>query len=221
MTTESTERPLRHVRSFVRRPGRLTPAQDHALQTLLSRYQWDPTLMADGANWMIEIGFGNGQALVEMAQAEPEHRFIGVEVHPPGVGRLLNALHEQAIENVCVAMVDAVALLKHDIPDNALSGVRIYFPDPWPKKRHHKRRLIQPDFVELLYAKLKPHGRVHLATDWAPYAEWMVEVFAGNPRFERVTDTTAWRPSTHFERRGQRRGHAIVDLLYQTRAGEG
>jgi len=167
----------------------------------------------------MEIGFGNGQALVEMAQAEPDHRFLGVEVHPPGVGRLLKALDDHGIDNVRVAMVDAVDLLCHDIPDHGLDEVRIYFPDPWPKKRHHKRRLIQPDFVALLHAKLKPHGRVHLATDWAPYAEWMVTVLAGHGGFDRVCEPELRRPSTHFERRGQRRGHTIVDLVYQTQVG--
>lgn len=228
MTIESLERPLRHVRSFVRRPGRLTPAQDHALTTLLSQYQWRPedalvnasSEASSDTQWVMEIGFGNGQALVEMAKAQPECRFIGVEVHPPGVGRLLNALHDNAIDNVRVMMVDAVELLTQDIPNQSLAEVRIYFPDPWPKKRHHKRRLIQPDFIALLHSKLKPQGRVHLATDWAPYAEWMVEVFAANTHFERLEGATVWRPSTHFERRGQRRGHSIVDLVYQTKTGD-
>jgi len=163
----------------------------------------------------VEIGFGNGQALVEMAQAKPSVHFIGVEVHPPGVGRLLNALDGLAIDNVSVVMSDVVELLKTSIPDHSLTEVRIYFPDPWPKKRHHKRRLIQPEFVALLAQKLTSKGRIHLATDWMAYAEWMVEVFEQASDFERIDDPNLWRPKTHFERRGERRGHAIVDLLYQ------
>lgn len=214
--TNPTQTPWRRIRSFVYRPGRLTSAQQNGLNVHLPRYQFDPQ-----APWfthqamVMEIGFGNGQALVEMAKAQPEAHIIGVEVHPPGVGRLLNALHAQDITNVSVAMCDAVALLEDHIPANSLDEVRIYFPDPWPKKRHHKRRLIQPEFVRLLAERLKAQGRLHLATDWMPYAEWMEEVMSASDAFDRHNGATHNRPNTHFQRRGERKCHPIVDMIYQ------
>ncbi len=214
--TEAMSKPWRRIRSFVYRPGRLTSAQQTALDVHLPHYRFDPE-----APWpehkpvVMEIGFGNGQALVAMAKAEPEKHIIGVEVHPPGVGRLLNALASEGINNVSVAMCDAVTLLEESIPAKGLDEVRIYFPDPWPKKRHHKRRLIQAEFVQLLASRLNVSGRLHLATDWMPYAEWMEEVMAKAPEFERQLDAVHIRPDTHFQRRGERKGHAIVDMIYQ------
>lgn len=214
--TNPTQTPWRRIRSFVYRPGRLTSAQQNALNVHLPRYQFDPQAPWPTQQAMVmEIGFGNGQALVEMAKAQPEAHIIGVEVHPPGVGRLLNALYAEDINNVSVAMCDAVALLEDHIPAHGLDEVRIYFPDPWPKKRHHKRRLIQPEFVRLLAERLKPLGRLHLATDWMPYAEWMEEVMSASDAFERQREATHNRPDTHFQRRGERKGHPIVDMIYQ------
>lgn len=217
----------RRVRSFVRRPGRLTPAQARALDELLPRYAVDPTLtdlrraFGRDAPLIVEIGSGNGDALIEMASAEPDVDFVGIEVHAPGVGRLLRGIAEHRLGNVRVAMRDAVEVLRDQVVADSLAALRIYFPDPWPKKRHHKRRLIQPEFVALAASRLVPNGLLHLATDWAPYAEWMVEVISNEPRLDCIGDPFVpapdWRPQTHFERRGMRRGHAIFDLLYRRR----
>jgi tRNA (guanine-N7-)-methyltransferase len=222
------EERLRRIRSFVRRPGRLTPSQQRALETLLPVHQVPPDCgdlrdcFERPAELVVEIGCGNGQALAWMAANEPARNFVGIEVHEPGVGRLLRSIEAQGLGNVRVAMRDAVEVLRDQAVPASLDEVRIYFPDPWHKKRHHKRRLIQPPFLELIAERLKPGGLLHLATDWMPYAEWMLEALAevpelvnqGNPWVERP----GWRPQTHFERRGERRGHEIVDLLFE-RAG--
>ena len=205
----------RKIRSFVLRPGRLTSAQQAALDVLLPKYAFCPNAWPKASRVVLEIGFGNGQALAEMARLEPDAHLIGVEVHPPGVGRLLNTLEREGIANVSVAMTDAVELLERDLPKHQLDEVRIYFPDPWPKKKHHKRRLIQTEFMNLLSQTLRVGGRLHLATDWMPYAEWMEEVIDPDPRFRRILEATHQRPSTHFQRRGERRGHPVVDLIYE------
>jgi tRNA (guanine-N7-)-methyltransferase len=213
----------RRIRSFVRRPGRLTPGQKRALDQWLPRFGIDPDV-ADlrrafdrEAALVVEIGFGNGQALAWMAAREPEKNFVGIEVHEPGVGRLLKRVAEDGLDNVRVAMRDAVEVLDDQVAPASLDEVRIYFPDPWPKKRHHKRRLIQPPFLELLAERIKPGGLLHLATDWAPYAEWMLEALAEVPAFRLEGDPFVarpeWRPRTHFEQRGVRKGHEIVDIL--------
>ena len=222
----------RPVRSFVLRGGRLTDGQRRALEELWPRWGIDPgpaaldfeALFGNSAPVVMEIGFGNGTALLAMAAAEPQHNFLGVEVHRPGVGRLLLGLEERGIGNVRVVCADAVELLRDRIPPASLDGVRIYFPDPWPKKRHHKRRIVQPAFVGLLAARLKPGGILHLATDWAPYAEHMLEVLRGQPAFEnlspdgRCCERPDWRPRTKYERRGERLGHAVADLVLRRRA---
>lgn len=217
----------RRVRSFVRRPGRLTPAQQRALDELLPRYAiaGPPAGFAESfdrrAGLVVEIGFGNGQALAAMAKAEPERNFVGIEVHEPGVGRLLRALDEHRIDNVRVAARDAVEVIDEQTAPADIEQFRIYFPDPWPKKRHHKRRLIQPGFVALLADRLADGGLLHLATDWQPYAEWMLEVLTGEAELDNLgtpfVERPEWRPRTHFEQRGQHRGHAIFDLLFQRR----
>jgi tRNA (guanine-N7-)-methyltransferase len=213
----------RRVRSFVRRPGRLTPGQQRALDKLLPRYGIGPdcadlrTVFERQAPLVVEIGFGNGQALAWMAANEPDKNFVGIEVHEPGVGRLLRSVEEAGLDNVRVCMRDAVEVLREQGLPASLGEVRIYFPDPWPKKRHHKRRLIQPPFLELLATRLVPGGRLHLATDWAPYAEWMVEALSAVPAFtlegNPFVERPAWRPRTHFEQRGQRKGHEIFDIV--------
>lgn len=215
----------RRVRSFVRRPGRLTPAQQRALDELLPDYAVDPALndlrlaFATDAPVVVEIGFGNGEALAWMAGREAERNFVGIEVHEPGVGRLLRQLEALGLGNVRVAMRDAVEVLTEQVVPASLAQVRVYFPDPWPKKRHHKRRIIQPAFVDRIAECLMPGGLLHLATDWQPYAEWMVEVLAGCERFANEGDPYVerpdWRPRTRFEQRGLVRGHQIFDLLYR------
>jgi tRNA (guanine-N7-)-methyltransferase len=215
----------RRVRSFVRRPGRLTPAQKRALAENLPAWSVGPELsdlrraFNSKAPLVVEIGFGNGEALAFMAANEPDKHFVGIEVHEPGVGRLLQAIVQQGLDNVRVAMRDAVEVLENQVEKASLDQVRIYFPDPWPKKRHHKRRLVQADFVERIADRLAPGGLLHLATDWAPYADWMLETVdrcssfsnLGNPWVPRPD----WRPQTRFERRGLGRGHEIFDLLYE------
>lgn len=226
MSAETTEHP-RRVRSFVRRPGRLTPAQARALDELLPLYRIDPSLsdlrqtFERPAPLVLEIGFGNGAALLSMATHEAECNFVGVEVHEPGVGRVLRAIKDQGVNNVRVAMCDAVELLASQVPEASLDQVRIYFPDPWPKKRHHKRRIIQPEFLQRLAVAIRPGGLLHLATDWAPYADWMLDALATVPDFMNrgtpFVSRPAWRPDTRFERRGLDHGYQIFDLLLERR----
>ena len=215
----------RRVRSFVRRPGRMTPAQQRALADLLPVYQLPPeaedmSLAFDRPQpLVVEIGFGNGEALAWMAAHEPEKNFVGIEVHEPGVGRLLRELRARSLSNVRVAVRDAVEVIHQQARPGTLDEVRIYFPDPWPKKRHHKRRIVQRTFLELLVGRLRPGGLLHLATDWQSYAEWMLEHLQAAGQFENLgtpyIERPAWRPRTHFEKRGARRGHAIFDLIFQ------
>jgi len=218
----------RPIRSFVLRQGRMTPAQERALGALWPRYGLEPTgaprdfdaVFGRRAPLVLEIGFGNGEALRYAAEHEPQRDFIGIEVHQPGVGRLLNALDAAGLHNVRVYNHDAVEVLQHDIADGTLDEVRIWFPDPWPKKRHHKRRLLQPAFVDLLARKLRSGGLLHLATDWHDYAVHMGEVMDADARFRNRAGPGGhlprppWRPQTHFEARGLKLGHGVWDLLY-------
>jgi tRNA (guanine-N7-)-methyltransferase len=220
---------LRKVRSFVLREGRLTPAQERALAELWPHYGIDnahtpidlPATFGRDAPVIVEIGFGSGDTLAHMAREAPETSFIGIEVHRPGVGHLLNLLDEQSIDNVRVVCADAVQVLTERIGDGQLAGLRLYFPDPWPKKRHHKRRIIQPPFVGLLAQKMADGGILHLATDWAPYAEHMLGVLRAESRFVNRSpsgDTYPkpdWRPATKYEQRGERLGHRVFDLVFQ------
>lgn len=225
MSKEREER-RRRVRSFVRRPGRMTPAQQRALDELLPKFgvrNWVDPLAQEferEASLVVEIGCGNGDALCFMAEHEPEVNFVGIEVHAPGVGRLLRGIEAGGFGNVRVLMHDAVEVLQKQ-PAASIDMLRIYFPDPWPKKRHHKRRLISPEFVLLMARVLKPGGRAHLATDWVPYADWMHEVLGEHVAFRNLGDPDverpSWRPETHFERRGLKRGHEVRDLLYERR----
>jgi tRNA (guanine-N7-)-methyltransferase len=221
----------RQIRSFVRREGRLTPAQERALEALLPRYGMpapdkDVDLKAiygRPPKLTVEIGFGNGDLLAELAAREPASDFLGIEVHRPGVGRLLNRVHEEGLDNVRVSVFDAVEVMGRQIPDASLERVLIYFPDPWPKKRHHKRRLIQPPFAALLTRKLQAGGRLHLATDWEDYAHHMIEVLDACKALSNTAGPGGFvprppeRPLTKFEQRGQRKGHDVWDLMY-TRA---
>jgi tRNA (guanine-N7-)-methyltransferase len=227
MSDEAVTYP-RRIRSFVLRAGRMTRGQQRAMDEYWPR--WGLELeqgMLDAqaafgrqAPLVLEIGFGMGQSLSEMAAAAPERNFIGIEVHRPGVGRLLHDLGEQGSVNVRVYCEDAVLVLQQCIADASLEGVQIFFPDPWHKKRHHKRRLIQCEFVSLLASKLKPGGRLHLATDWENYAEHMLAVMAGVPQFNneagpgQYSPRPDYRPLTKFEKRGQRLGHGVWDLIF-------
>lgn len=224
-----TEPTHRNIRSFVLRKGRLTTAQQHALDELWPHYGIEPgeTVLdfddhfGRSADVIVEIGFGNGESTWQMARAEPEKNFVGIEVHLPGVGQLLMALDEHSIENVRIACEDAVPFLQKRIATGSLAGVRIYFADPWPKKRHHKRRIIQPEFVQELARCLAKDGILHLATDWQPYAEHVLEVMRSNTEFSNLSasgdycERPDWRPYTKYEKRGQRLGHEVRDLLYQ------
>jgi len=227
--TEATHK--RNIRSFVLRKGRLTTAQQHALDELWPHYgieNRETVLDFDDyfdrqAEVIVEIGFGNGESTWRMALQEPEVNFIGIEVHEPGVGQLLMALEEHEIENVRVVCEDAVPFIQNRIPEQSLAGVRIYFADPWPKKRHHKRRLIQPGFGELLARRIASGGILHLATDWQPYADHVLEVMQTSPDFVNLSSSgdycerPDWRPHTKYEQRGERLGHAVRDLLFERR----
>jgi len=219
----------RPIRSFVRREGRMTDAQRRNLDALWPRYGIDPeagpldldTLFGRRAPRMLEIGFGMGDALFEMAMRHPEHDHLGIEVHRPGVGRLLGKLEESGLRNVRVICHDAVEALQTLIPDDSLDAVYLFFPDPWPKKRHHKRRIVQPAFVALLARKLKPGGLLHMATDWEDYAQHMMTVLSEAPEFTNTAGPGAFtprpeaRPVTKFERRGERLGHQVWDLVFR------
>ena len=219
----------RTIRSYVIRGGRLTVAQQHALDELWPHYgiqQGKAHMDFDDyfdrpADVIVEIGFGNGGSTWQMAQQEPEKNFIGIEVHEPGVGQLLMALDANDIDNVRIASEDAVPFLQRRIPPASLSGVRIYFPDPWPKKRHHKRRLIQAEFTGQIAACMAGGAVLHLATDWQPYAEHMLEVLQSSPDFKNLSpagdycERPAWRPHTKYEQRGERLGHEVRDILYK------
>jgi tRNA (guanine-N7-)-methyltransferase len=231
--TESGEAGARRrVRSFVLRAGRLTEGQKRALRELWPVYGLvdEGTVIEFGSLFgnsqpvILEIGFGNGDATWQMAGAHPDENYLAVEVHRPGVGHLLLKLQEHDIGNVRIACEVAVELLHQRIPESSLAGVRIYFPDPWPKKRHHKRRIIQPPFIDLLAEKMYPGGVLHLATDWEPYAEHMLEVMNARKDFENLSPENgpvpkpAWRPDTKYEKRGERLGHGVFDLVFRLTA---
>jgi tRNA (guanine-N7-)-methyltransferase len=218
----------RTIRSFVRREGRMTRAQAQALERLWPRYGLEAGKRLDldvcfgrHAPRTLEIGFGNGESLACMAAEDPAMDFLGIEVHRPGIGHLLLELERRELGNVRVIGADAVEVLRHCLPDAAFDRVLLFFPDPWPKKRHHKRRIVQPGFVELLGRTLQPGGVLHLATDWELYAQHMLEVMAGAASFRnRAGDGNCsprpdYRSLTRFEQRGLRLGHGVWDLLFE------
>ena len=228
MTSPDGNRPHRIIRSFVRREGRITSSQQRALQDLWPRYGLEAdaplnmeSIFGRKAPCTLEIGFGNGDALATMAEQQPQCDFIGIEVHRPGVGRLLQHLEAHKLDNVRVMREDAVEILKSCIADNSLDRVLLFFPDPWHKKRHHKRRIVQAGFIELLARKIRPGGCLHMATDWEDYAVHMLEVMERSPAFRNragagnFSPRPAYRPVTKFEQRGQRLGHGVWDLLYE------
>ena len=219
----------RHIKSFVLRQGHLSPAQQRALDTLYPQFGIDYTgqpldlAQAFGrtAPRILEIGFGMGQATAAIAAAHPEQDYLGIEVHGPGVGSLLKLVGENRLTNIRVIRHDAVEVVRVMLPAGCLDGIHVFFPDPWHKKRHNKRRLIQPAFVELLVSRLKTGGYLHLATDWEDYAVQMLEVLSACPALANTADGYAprpdYRPLTKFEQRGIRLGHGVWDLVFTRR----
>jgi tRNA (guanine-N7-)-methyltransferase len=221
--------PERRLRSYVLRAGRMGTGQQRALRELTPHYvvpfEQRPLDAAAAfgrqAPLVLEIGFGMGDASAVIAAASPEVNFLGVEVHPPGVGALLQKIDTGGLRNLRIVQHDAVDVLTHMLGPGALAGAMVFFPDPWPKKRHHKRRLIQPPFVALLASRLAHGATLHLATDWAPYAEQMLQVLSAEPSLANLADgyapRPAYRPLTKFEQRGERLGHTSFDLLFRKR----
>jgi len=212
---------MRPIRSYVLRQGRTTPAQKRALDELFPKYgiAFSHQKLSSAGKLVLEIGSGMGETTLEIAKAHPETDFIAIEVHGPGVGSLLNAIEREQLANLRVIRHDALDVLEHMIADGTLAAIHLFFPDPWPKKRHHKRRLVQPAFAALAARKLKDAGILHAATDWPDYAEHMNEVFSKEPLLEPAANGFTSRPVTKFESRGQRLGHPIRELVFR-RAGK-
>jgi tRNA (guanine-N7-)-methyltransferase len=231
MTNDSVSPPRRSIRSFVVRTGRITAAQARALDELWPKFgvEFQPTpldldeLFGRRAARVLEIGFGNGEHLAALAAAHPERDFLGIEVHRPGVGHLLLLAERNGSTNLRAICHDAVEVLQQQIPPQALAELYVLFPDPWHKKRHHKRRLIQPEFVALAVSRLEVSGVLRLATDWQPYAEQMLEVLRAEPQLENLSPSGDWMPRpehravTRFEKRGARLGHGVWDLAFLRR----
>jgi tRNA (guanine-N7-)-methyltransferase len=221
--------PRHAIRSYVLRTGRITRAQTRALEELLPRFgipYVEALLDLDAvfgrrARRALEIGFGNGDTVIELASKTPDMDFIGIEVHSPGIGHCLLAVEALGLSNVRVSAHDAVEVLAQQLPPASLDEVLIYFPDPWPKKRHYKRRIVQPAFAALVADRLKPAGTFHLATDWEPYALHMLDVLNAEPRLVNAAPDGRWtgvpaaRAPTRFEQRGRRLGHDVFDLEYR------
>ncbi len=219
----------RSVRSFVLRSGRTTRAQLRAIRDGWSEFgieyqetviEWEKHYRRSAPMW-VEIGFGNGEQTAHMAELYPDVNFLGIEVHLPGVGRLLNLTEQKQLKNLRIIRHDAVEVLQHCIADNSIDRILLFFPDPWPKKKHHKRRIIQKSFVELVGKKLKPNGFLHMATDWGEYAEWMLDTIGENTAFINLSPggeniaAPQYRLRTRFEKRGLNKGHGVWDLLFQ------
>jgi tRNA (guanine-N7-)-methyltransferase len=212
---------LRGIKSFVLRQGRLTPGQTRALELHWPKFgrAIDDGILnprnqfpSDGP-LHLEIGFGMGGSLAEQARSNPSVNYVGIEVHRPGVGHILMLIDDYELDNLCLYSEDSIDVLREVIPEKSLDVVQVFFPDPWPKKKHHKRRILNRDFVGLLERKLKAHGLVHIATDWQPYAEEIEVLFGSLTQFAGVAAPR--RPQTKFERRGMKLGHTIFDLAYR------
>lgn len=224
--TEGQHRP---IRSFVLRVSRTSNAQQRAVDELLPRFgiEFEPRLVDLDAVFgrraprILEIGFGMGEVTAQLAQLHPERDYLGIEVHTPGVGNLLKLIKEHGLANLRIVRHDAVEVLRQMIPADSFDGVHVFFPDPWPKKRHHKRRLVQPGFVHLLASRIRPGGYLHFATDWEDYATQMLEVLAAEPLLTNTATGFAVRPGsrpqTKFETRGLKLGHEVRDLLFHRR----
>ena len=233
-TDDKQSRPRRPIRSFVRRAGRLTPSQQKALAELWPDFGVDfepqplrfDQLFGRKAPLVLEIGFGNGESLVQQAAESPGNDYLGIEVHDPGVGHCLIAAHAAEISNLKLIVHDAIEVLEAQIPPASLQRINLYFPDPWPKKRHHKRRIIQESFLQVCADRLAPGGSLHVATDWANYAEHIDAVIARSDQFtcaERRAhdgDEPLDRPRTKFERRGLKKGHRIWDWRLEKIQGQ-
>ncbi len=233
MTAKAEQQPERKVRSFVRRAGRMTRAQARAWRELWPRFGIeadDPAALADalsaafgnGGRRVLEVGFGDGESLLEQAEDDPETRYFGIEVHEPGIGHCLLGIERRGIRNLRLLCGDALEIMEA-VPDDSIARLNIYFPDPWPKKRHHKRRIVAPRLLDIAARVLGPGGALHIATDWASYAEHIDEVMDADERFELAErrqhdgDRPLARPRTKFERRGLRLGHRIFDWIYRLR----
>ncbi|MGA0611940.1 tRNA (guanosine(46)-N7)-methyltransferase TrmB [Caldimonas sp. KR1-144] len=226
---DDPDRPARRIRSFVLRAGRMGTGQARALAELGPRfvlpYAPQPldahAAFGRSAPLVVEIGFGMGHATAEIAKARPECDFLGIEVHTPGVGALLKRIGEEQLANLRIVQHDAVEVFEHMLAPDSLAGVHVFFPDPWHKKKHHKRRLIQPAFVSLLASRIAPGGYLHCATDWQDYAEQMLEVLGAEPALVNTAEGYAprpdYRPLTKFENRGLKLGHGVWDLVFTKR----
>ncbi len=224
----------RTIKSYVVRSGRMTPGQEKAYQENWSHYGVEADgrmldfqqLYGQDAPVILEIGFGMGDSLLEMALQNPHNNYLGIEVHKPGVGRLLGNIKKQALTNLRVMKADAIEVLNKQIPDESLSAVYLFFPDPWHKTRHHKRRIVQDDFIQLVRRKLQSGGQFHMATDWQNYAEHMLEYMQRAEGFKNASPDGTWiprpdyRPITKFERRGERLGHGVWDILFTKTAAQ-
>lgn len=220
----------RSIRSFVLRQGRMSPAQQRYLDDMMPKIgipyrvaQVDlDAVFGRSAPKIVEIGCGMGETTARIATAMPDTDFVGIEVHGPGVGNLCKLIAEGGLENLRVIQHDAVEVLRDMIPEGVLAGVHVFFPDPWHKKRHHKRRIIQPDFAALVASRLVPGGYLHCATDWQEYAEWMLDTLLAEPLLENTASSyaprPAYRPLTKFENRGLKLGHGVRDLVFRRRA---
>lgn len=216
------------IRSFIRRQGRATAGQQNAIDNVWDKYCLDPEISYDytqvfgrAAPLIVEIGFGNGSSLAEMAEANPDLNYLGIEVHRPGVGHLMLLLEEKGLNNVRIYHHDAIEILEQKISDNTLAAVHLFFPDPWQKRRHHKRRIVRPAFVSLLNKKLKPSGYFHAATDWEHYAKDMLRTLSAGSGLSNTSKESdycqrpEYRPLTKFENRGLRLGHGVWDLIFK------
>jgi len=226
---QESEKKRRTVRSFVRRAGRITQSQQRALDELWPVYGASyadeliafDELFGTSRPVVLEVGFGNGESLVELAAAIPDKNFLGIEVHKPGIGHCLLRADAAGIENLRIIAYDAIDVLTHQVPPESLSRLNLYFPDPWPKKRHHKRRIVQPAFLDLVADRLVDGGTLHIATDWANYAEHIDETLSQSDQFicverrEHDGGEPLDRPQTKFERRGVRKGHRICDWCFR------
>lgn len=219
---------IRKIRSFVRREGRLTRGQQRGLDVIWPQFGIEhdigvldlDKIFTRSAPRVLEIGFGNGASLAQQARQHPEIDFLGIEVHRPGVGNLLQVIEREGLSNIRVMQEDAVEIVREQIPLNSLDKVQLFFPDPWHKKKHHKRRIVQLDFAALLYERLKPGGIFHMATDWQHYAEHMLAVMNAAPGYKNLSAGNDYmprpedRPLTKFEQRGHRLGHGVWDLMF-------
>jgi tRNA (guanine-N7-)-methyltransferase len=224
---DQDDAPQRRIRSYVLRQGRMSDAQRRAYEDGMTHWgiPYSPATLDLAAAFgrsapvILEIGFGMGRTTAEIAEVHPQNNYLGVEVHTPGVGSLLKEIQGRGLSNIRIIQHDAVEVLTHMLADGALAGIHIYFPDPWPKKRHHKRRLIQPEFVALLARKLAPGAYLHCATDWEDYALQMLEVLSAEPQLKNTASGFAprpqWRPVTKFEQRGLKLGHGVWDMLFE------